>query len=76
MNDKINLEQQIETHFRLIKDKDLEKQDILNLKLKENTSDKSLNNKMLQEKLKYIKQLQTEVDSKKEQISKNQELIL
>lgn len=58
MNDKTTLELEIDDQYRQIKEKDEEKQNILNLKLLELNNIKSNHEKKIQDRSNYINQLQ------------------
>ena len=76
LNEKTTIELQIDDLYRQLKEKDEEKQNLLNLKILELKNSKQNHEKKMEEKTAYIKQLQQDVDTKKELITKNQEMIL
>eukprot|EP00347_Sterkiella_histriomuscorum_P019169 403342679 len=76
VQDKTTLELEIEDLYRQIKLKDDEKANILNLKAIELNNLKQNHEKKISEKSAYIKQVSTEIEQLKDQITKNQEIIL
>lgn len=71
VQDKTTLELEIEDLYRQIKLKDDEKSNILNLKAIELNNLKSNHEKKISEKTAYIKQVQSEIEQLKDQITKN-----